>query len=163
YEEHVLPILKDHCVACHNQDKSRGGLVVTNYTTLMAGGSSGEVVKPGDADNSRLYLLVSHKQQPNMPPKSPMIAAERVETIRRWIMDGAPENAGSKVKIVNKPKYDIALSSINKGKPEGPLPMPSAKVSLEPLTRSARASALTALASSPWAPLVAVAGQKQVL
>jgi len=163
FDEHVLPILRENCLGCHNQDKSRGGLVVSNYTTLMTGGSSGEVIKPGDPDSSRLYLLVSHKQQPNMPPKSAMIPAESVETIRKWILGGALENAGSKAKIINKPKYEIALSSINKGKPEGPPPMPSPKLSLEPLVRTTRANALTALASSPWAPLVAVGGQKQVL
>src|SRR5205807_10121336 len=34
---------------------------------------------------------------------------------------------------------------------------------LEPVVKAARATAVTALASSPWAPLVAVGGQKQVL
>src|SRR5437879_9218897 len=73
YEEHVLPILRDKCIGCHSPDKSRGGLVVSTYTSIMAGGSSGEVVKPGDPDNSRLFQLVSHKQEPFMPPKSPPI------------------------------------------------------------------------------------------
>jgi hypothetical protein len=163
YDEHVLPILRDKCIGCHSQDKMRGGLVVASYTTLMAGGSSGEVIKPGDPDGSRLFQLVSHKQEPHMPPKSAMIPAENLETIRKWIVAGAPENSGSKVKIVNKPKLEIALSSISKGKPDGPPPMPSARLSLEPMVRSARANAITALAASPWAPLVAVAGQKQVL
>jgi hypothetical protein len=163
YDDHVLPILRDKCMGCHNQDKSRGGLVVSSYTSLMAGGSSGEVVKPGDPDNSRLFLLVSHKQQPNMPPKSPMIAAENIDTIRQWILAGALENSGSKAKIVNKPKFEIGLTSIIKGRPAGPPPMPSPKLTLEPVVRTARAGALTALTSSPWAPLIAVAGQKQVL
>src|SRR5437660_580966 len=163
YEEHVLPILRDKCIGCHSPDKSRGGLVVSTYTSIMAGGSSGEVVKPGDPDNSRLFQLVSHKQEPFMPPKSPPIPPENVETIRNWILDGALENSGSKAKIVNKPKFDIALSSINKGKPDGPPPMPSIHLGLEPVVRTSHASAITALASSPWAPLVAVAGQKQVL
>src|SRR5437879_5426866 len=96
YDDNVLPILRDKCIACHSPDKSRGGLVVSSFTTLMQGGSSGEVIKPGDPDNSRLFLLVSHKQEPFMPPKSPMIAAESIETIRQWIAGGALENAGSK-------------------------------------------------------------------
>ncbi len=74
----------------------------------------------------------------------------------------APENAGSRVVVANKPKMEIALSSVTKGKPDGPPPMPH-KLSLEPTVRTARANALTALAASPWAPLVAVGGQKQVL
>src|SRR6266542_893916 len=73
YDEHVAPIFRDKCNACHDQDKAKGGLILNNYTKMMEGGSSGEVVKPGDADGSRLFLLVSHKQQPNMPPKAPMI------------------------------------------------------------------------------------------
>ena len=76
---------------------------------------------------------------------------------------GALENAGSKAKVVNKPKVELGLKSIVRGKPEGPPPMPSARLSLEPTIRSARPGALTALAASPWAPLIAVSGQKQVL
>src|SRR5207244_6625879 len=92
-----------------------------------------------------------------------MIPAQNLETIRQWILGGALENSGSKAKIANKPKFEIALSSINKGKPEGPPPMPSMRLSLEPVVHTSHANAVTALASSPWAPLLAVAGQKQVL
>ena len=41
YEQHILPVLKDKCVGCHNQDKKRGGLILNNYTKVMEGGSSG--------------------------------------------------------------------------------------------------------------------------
>jgi hypothetical protein len=163
YQDHVLPILRDKCLGCHNQDKKSGGLRLNTFTNLMAGGSSGEVVKPGDADNSRLYLQVTHKREPFMPPKSEMLAKENLETIRQWIVGGALETAGSKAIAANMRKLDIALKSISKGKPEGPPPMPSDKFNLEPVVRTARANALTALAASPWAPLVAIGGQKQVL
>jgi hypothetical protein len=163
YDEHVLPILRDQCIACHNPDKARGGLVVNNYGKIMQGGSSGAVVQPGAPDASRLVLLVSHKQEPHMPPKSPPIAKESVETIRQWIAGGALENAGSAPKIANKPTVDVGLASITKGKPEGPPPMPERPLSLDPVVASARANAVTALASNPWSPLVAVAGQHQVL
>src|SRR5438552_4047979 len=163
YDQHVLPILRDKCIGCHGPDKMRGGLNVATYTTIMAGGASGEVVKPGEPDGSRLFLLVSHKQEPFMPPKSPMIPAENVETIRQWIAGGALENNGSKAKVSNKPKVEMALAKIEKGKPEGPPPMPSRHLNLEPVVHTTRANAVTALAGSPWAPLVAVAGQKQVL
>src|SRR5438105_543892 len=163
YDQHVLPILRDKCIGCHGPDKMRGGLNVASYTTIMAGGSSGEVVKPSDADGSRLFLLVSHKQEPFMPPKSPMIPADNIETIRQWIAGGALENNGSKAKASNKPKVEMALAKIEKGKPEGPPPMPSRHLNLEPVVHTTRANAVTALAGSPWAPLVAMAGQKQVL
>jgi hypothetical protein len=70
YIDHVLPILRDSCLGCHNADKQKGGLDASNYVKLMEGGSSGAVVKPGDPDDSRLYTLAAHKAEPKMPPKA---------------------------------------------------------------------------------------------
>jgi hypothetical protein len=163
YDEHVLPILKDKCVGCHNQDKKRGGLILNNFTKVMEGGSSGVAVKPGDPDSSLLYKTMAHTAEPFMPPMQPKLANETLEVVRKWIADGAPENAGSKVVVVNKPKMEISLGSVIKGKPAGPPPMPPATLSREPVVRASRDTAVTALAASPWAPLVAIGGQKQVL
>src|SRR2546423_6929988 len=85
YEEHVLPILRDKCIGCHSPDKARSGLVVTTYPGIMAGGSSGEVIKAGDPDNSRVFVLVAHKQEPFMPPQSAMLPADNIETIKQRI------------------------------------------------------------------------------
>lgn len=162
YDEHILPLLKDKCLNCHNPDKKSGGLVMSNYTSLMQGGSSGAIVEPGDPDNSTLFLLVSHKEQPYMPPKSPKLPNEALDTIKLWIQGGALENAGSKAIAVNKPKIDLSLPAVSLGKPEGPPPMPPV-LPLEPVVKTPKANAIMALASSPWAPLIAVGGQKQVL
>lgn len=161
YDDNVVPILREKCFACHGQDRKSGGLRVNNYTSLMAGGGSGAVIKPGDADGSLLYQLVTHKQEPNMPPKSPPLPKEMLDVIRQWIEAGAPENSGSKVVVANKPKFNLSLSSVSKGRPVGPPPMPHNLPTL-PIVHTSRANAITAIASSPWAPLVAVAGEGQV-
>lgn len=163
YDDHVKPILADKCFACHNPDKKSGGLVLNSYTRVMEGGSSGVIVKPGDPEMSTLYQVVAHKVEPFMPPKSPKLSDDFAMTLHRWISGGCLENAGSKATIVNKPKIDIGLTTITKGKPAGPPPMPTKPLPLEPVVKSTKANAITAIASSPWAPLVAVAGQKQVL
>ncbi len=163
YDDHIQPILREKCFACHNQDKKKGGLQLHTYANLMAGGGSGETVKPGDPDNSRLYRFVAHKEEPFMPPKSPPIAREQVELIRQWIAGGCLENSGSKAAVVNKPKVEIGLKSIVKGRPEGPPPMPEKRLALDPVVHTQRPGAVTALAASPWAPLVAVPGQQQIL
>src|SRR5262245_6045773 len=154
YDEHVLPILKDKCVNCHNNDRKRGGLVLDNYTKLMQGGSSGVSVKAGDPDNSLLYALMTHAKEPVMPPKQPKLAKESLDTVYKWIAAGAPENAGSKVVIPDKPGVDFTLPKVAKGKPAVP-PMPPATLRLEPVVVAARDTAVTAMAASPWAPLVA--------
>src|SRR5256885_17082579 len=69
YDEHIRPILREHCFSCHSADKQESGLALDNYQKAMAGGSSGEVVLPGDLASSRLWALVSHAEEPKMPPK----------------------------------------------------------------------------------------------
>jgi WD40 repeat protein len=162
YDDNVLPLLKEKCVGCHNQDKKRGGVVLNNFTKVMEGGSSGVIVKPGDPDNSPLFQSMAHKREPFMPPSSPVLPDVTVATVRQWISDGALENSGSKA-IAAGPKVNVGLPGVVRGKPSGAPPMPAKALSLEPVVRTARADAVTDLACSPWAPLCAVGGQKEVL
>jgi hypothetical protein len=161
YQDNVQPILREKCFACHDADKIKGGLDMTTFTKLMEGGGSGVVVKPGDSEGSRLFQTVSHKAQPFMPPKSDKIPQPYIDTIKLWIEQGALENSGSKV-IAMKPKADVGLSSVVRGRPPV-VPMPKVPLSKEPVVTTARADAVTAMAASPWAPLVAIGGQKQIL
>jgi Planctomycete cytochrome C/WD domain, G-beta repeat len=163
YQEHVLPLLRDKCLGCHNSDKISGGLDASTYQKLMEGGGSGPVVKPGQPDASRMLLTISHKVQPFMPPKSDMLPQATLDLVRTWIEQGALEHSGSKV-VALKPKADVSLTSVVRGRPQGPPPMPDiTKLSPDPVIVTARANAVTAIAANPWSPLVAVAGQKQVI
>src|SRR4051812_32994382 len=73
YDDHLLPLLREKCVSCHNPDKKKGDLQLHTYARLMAGSSGSAVVKPGDPDGSPLYLVTAHKDTPYMPPESPML------------------------------------------------------------------------------------------
>jgi len=161
YEEHVRPILREHCFACHNQNKARNDLAVDSYERLMAGGASGAVIEPGDLDSSWLWDLVTHQDEPAMPLNQDKLPDAKLEVIKQWILGGALKNSGAAAPVQKKPTVDLSLSA-GSGKPEGPAVMPEG-LSREPVVHTARGGAVTAIASSPWAPLVAVAGQKQIL
>jgi len=161
YDQHVMPFLRDKCLGCHNADKARGGLDLSTFSKTMEGGASGVVVKSGEPDASRLFTLTAHKEEPKMPPNAPRVADASLDMLRKWIAGGSLENNGSKPVPV-KPKVEIALKSITRGKPAVP-PMPTAKLRLDPVVVAPRLNAVTALAANPWSPLVAVGGQKQVL
>src|SRR5688572_20229684 len=163
YDDHVLPILKNTCLDCHNPDKKKGDLDATSFNGLMAGGGSGKVVLPDDPDGSLLWKLINHLEEPKMPPKAPKLGDAELATIRKWIAGGLLENSGSKAIVSKKPKVDLTLKAVTTGKPEGPPPMPHGDLLLEPFVLAPRAGAIPAVATSPWAPLAAVAGQKQVL
>ncbi|HET6572161.1 MAG TPA: c-type cytochrome domain-containing protein, partial [Fimbriiglobus sp.] len=163
YTDDVLPVLRQHCLGCHGNDKQRASLNLASFATVMQGGSSGAVLVPGDPDKSRLFTLAAHKEEPKMPPKSERIPETQLDTIRLWIEQGGRENSGSKAMAV-KPKVDIGLKTVTKGKPPGPPPMPQlGKLLADPVVRGRRPNAVIALVASPWAPLVAVGGQRQVL
>ena len=160
----MLPVIRQHCAGCHGADKQKGGLNLATYGVAMQGGSSGAVVAPGNPDKSRLYTMTAHKEEPVMPPSKTKIPDAQLAVLRLWIEQGGKETATSMVSVAVKPKVEIGLKSVGKGKPDGPPPMPLAgKLKLDPVVRARRPGAVLGLATSPWAPLVAVGGQKQVI
>jgi len=164
YADDITPIVKQHCAGCHGADKQKGGLSLASYAELQKGGSSGAVVIPGNPEKSRLFLLTDHREEPKMPSQSQKIPAGQIATIKLWIEKGAKENAGSKASVPAGPKTDIGLKSVVKGRPAGAPPMPiSGKLKLDPVVTARRPGAVLALATSPWSPLVAIGGQKQVI
>lgn len=160
YDDDVRPILREHCFTCHNQSNARSDLALDSYSSLMQGGASGEVVFAGDLESSRLWALVSHEEEPRMPPEQDRLPEAKLTVIREWILKGALENAGSKAKLPKKPKIDLSMSG-GATRPEGEPVMPEG-LSRQPVIYTEDTTSVTAIATSPWAPLAAVAGQKQI-
>ncbi len=159
FEDHIKPIFRQHCVSCHHQGEQKGGLAVDTYGAVIEGGGSGEIVYEGDADSSRLWQLVTHQDTPEMPPNKDKLPEDQLTLIRVWIEQGMPENSGSKVK--EKKKNALAMVAATSGKPDGPAAMPVSLPQTVPVLTE-RAAAITAIATSPWAPLVAIAGEHQI-
>ncbi len=160
FDDHIQPIFRQYCLSCHSADARKGDLAIDAYAAMLEGGASGEVVTPGDLEDSRLWDLVSHEDEPKMPPEADKLPEDKLDLIRRWIEGGALENSGS-VAQVKKPSGLAMLGAVAIGKPEGPAAMPKSTFR-EPVVYSARSAAVTSLAASPWAPVLAVAGQRQV-
>jgi mono/diheme cytochrome c family protein len=161
YEDDVLPIFRDNCLKCHNPDKLKGDLDLSSFSSAIKGGGSGTTLNAGDPDSSQLFKSVTHTEDPAMPPKS-KLSDKEISTIRQWITGGLLQGAGSKALAANKPTVDLTLKGAAIGKPEGPPPMPGA-LSVEPFVRATHGTPLSAIASSPWAPVVALAGARQVV
>ncbi len=87
FESQVQPVLNAKCVRCHGDTKQTAGLSVASGAALFRGGESGPVVSPGRPDESSLFEMV---RDGHMPPKGndPLTATE-LETLRRWIAEGA--------------------------------------------------------------------------
>ena len=160
FQDHALPILRQRCGSCHDPDSKTAGLDVTSFVGLMQGGGSGEVITPGDASGSYLFRLVTHEDEPTMPPDSPPIPQAEQDILRKWIDGGVLENEGS-VAMVPKKKANVAMAGSTMERPDV-VPEP-ARLPLEPVVHTAAVDACASIATSPWAPVAAVAGQRQVL
>jgi WD40 repeat protein len=162
YTDHVLPLVEQHCAKCHNPDKKKGDLDLTSYSGALKGGGSGVVVVSGNPDSSKLIKALTHAEEPTMPPNKPPLPEKELAVFKNWIAGGLLETSGSKAVATAKPSVDLTLKVSDLGKPDGPPPMP-AELSIEPVVHTTRSYAINGLAASPWAPLVAMAGQKQIL
>lgn len=160
YQEHVRPIFQEHCFACHSQDDKTSDLALDSYAAALAGGAGGEALAAGDPGGSRLWQLVSHQASPQMPPDQDKLPPPQLELIKAWIEGGLLENAGSKPKAAQASALDPVEPTAD-NRPAGEPAMPRG-VLREPVVATPRAAAAGSLAASPWAPLVAVPGPRQV-
>jgi hypothetical protein len=160
YDDQLAPILRQRCSSCHNPTAKKADFDVTSYSSLMKGGSSGPVIEPGDPDSSHFFALVTRQSEPFMPQNADKLPDGEIDLIKRWITGGALENSGSKA-AAPKPKKVIAVDS-TPGKRPDVIPMPPRMV-LEPAFQMSHAPMARSIATSPWAPLVAITSQRQVL
>jgi WD40 repeat protein len=93
---HVAPILKENCFACHDSKKRKGKLDMTTYAGLRKGGDKDDPVAPGKPDESLLLDLITTTQPGRMPPKEAgdPLPKDKVAVIEQWIREGAKLDAG---------------------------------------------------------------------
>lgn len=89
YSQDVVPILTNRCIKCHGNDKQEGQLDLSSYAAIMAGGKSGDVISPGNADNSKLISLVTSGK---MPKKGAKLNPDQVKILMDWVNAGAQDN-----------------------------------------------------------------------
>jgi Protein of unknown function (DUF1553)/Protein of unknown function (DUF1549)/Planctomycete cytochrome C len=86
FDAKVAPILARRCLDCHSGPDPKGKLDLARQAAARRGGQSGTVIVPGNPDES---LLLDRVDGDEMPPKSPLPAAEKT-ALREWIAAGAP-------------------------------------------------------------------------
>ena len=94
-----------------------------------------------------------------MPPGSNKIPDPEIELLKKWIAGGALETKSSKAKPKKKAIGAATGSSLER---PAVVALPP-HLALEPILHTPKPGCVNALATSPWAPLVAVAAPRQVL
>jgi serine/threonine-protein kinase len=82
----VKEIFRANCYKCHDAAKKKGGLDLTDRKAVL------DRLVPKNSDQSRLFQLVAAKDDNRMPPEGNRpLTEEQIDTIRRWIAEGAPD------------------------------------------------------------------------
>lgn len=87
----IKPIFADRCIECHNSETINGELNLQNRDLAMKKRKDGPVIIPNKPDKSMLYVVLTlpSSEQKAMPATAHRIPKTDIETIRRWIAEGA--------------------------------------------------------------------------
>jgi hypothetical protein len=88
FERKIAPLLAKHCVGCHNESESSGGLNLTTAATVLAGGESGPAVVAGNLDESWLVQRIIAGEMPPPGKGAPVSEAEQTAIVE-WVTAGA--------------------------------------------------------------------------
>lgn len=105
FRDVIQPILNEKCLNCHNANKAKNDLILSDYESLFEGGKNGEAIVAGKAEESLIfkYAMLPMDDSLHMPPKGKLqLDPEEVKLIGWWINTGASANE----KYVNLPKPD---------------------------------------------------------
>ncbi len=86
----ALAVLEAHCVQCHGGEKTKGGLDLTTRDDLMLGGETGPAIVANRPEESLLYRMVTHEEEPGMPHKEDKLPDAEIAKIAAWIRAGVP-------------------------------------------------------------------------
>ena len=98
FSRDVKPILADNCFSCHQEGGAgyeASGFSMETYDDLMRGTQYGPMIIPGDAEGSNLVVLMEGRADPSISmPHGSMdkLPKSDIDTIRRWIEQGAKKN-----------------------------------------------------------------------
>ena len=81
-------IFEQSCLICHGPDGAYKETLLIEHSALIEKGT----VVPGNPDASELYnRLVTTDAAKRMPQQQPPLSAQAINTIRNWILAGAPD------------------------------------------------------------------------
>lgn len=93
FETKIRPVLVTHCYRCHSAEAAqkqrlKGGLRLDSQEGWLRGGDSGPVVVPGKPGAGQLLAVLSHREDPKMPPQG-KLPATVIADFETWIRSGA--------------------------------------------------------------------------
>jgi hypothetical protein len=86
----VRPIFQKHCYECHGEKKQKSGLRLDIKSEAFKGGDkhAPDIIASKAKDSPLIHFVTTDDEDELMPPKGKLAAVE-VETLTRWVNEGA--------------------------------------------------------------------------
>lgn len=91
FDKDVKPILKEHCYECHSEEKKKekAGFVFDNKTRMKKDIGPNLIIEPGDPGASHFLRIIAEADAKNHMPPNKNLDPKDVDTLRKWIAEGA--------------------------------------------------------------------------
>lgn len=93
FEQHVAPLIAQHCLECHGATEPSGGLSLISEESFRHGGESGAVIA-SDEESLLLRRIVAGEMPPEKNGKSQKLSEAEAAVFRAWLSGGAAWPAG---------------------------------------------------------------------
>tara|TARA_R110002049_G_scaffold27321_2_gene94260 strand:+ start:476348 stop:479197 length:2850 start_codon:yes stop_codon:yes gene_type:complete len=91
FEQHVRPILVDHCYECHSGEERDGGLLLDSRQGGRQGGDTGPAIVAGHPEQSLLIEAIGYANHDLQMPPSGKLPQSQIAKLEKWIRIGAPD------------------------------------------------------------------------
>lgn len=88
YRDVIQPIFESKCISCHNDDKVKGGLMLTDEASILKGGKTGKLFIPGNPEVSLIIqrIHLPDDDEKHMPPTGKtQLSPTEMKLLYQWI------------------------------------------------------------------------------
>ncbi len=128
YSDFVQPILNRRCISCHNPNKNKGELILTNYASILEGGHSGLIIDTKDLGQSGIIQAIHFPidDEHHMPPKDEkQLSPSEIAILTAWVSAGAPDSLLFREIDRQSELYQLAEAELEKYKSQRWTDLPS--------------------------------------
>jgi mono/diheme cytochrome c family protein len=91
FEKNIRPLLTEHCLECHGEKKTKGGLRLDTREGWLTGGDAGPAIVPGEPDKSLLITAVRYTDRDLQMPEKRKLPDAQIALLEQWVKMGAPD------------------------------------------------------------------------
>ena len=119
----VQPILDRKCVSCHNENKSKGSLLMTGYDVIAKGGEGGSALDNATGILHRVQLPMEDEAH-MPPPEENQLTSKEIMILESWLLAGGSNDQFYSDLSTDEPLHGVISAMIEASKTSAWIDLP---------------------------------------